>query len=86
MVVESIRYILWATIMGLAICPIYVTEFSTTMERLWRVTLGLALGLFLYFGLALVFKCPHAISAKNAVLKWIAKLRQRKANKTPSKA
>jgi putative peptidoglycan lipid II flippase len=78
--IESIRYLLWALAMGLAIWPLYLTEATNTPARLWRVGLGLALGPAIYFGLALVFNCPHVQPIKSAANKLKARLIKSKLN------
>jgi putative peptidoglycan lipid II flippase len=75
-VTVSIRYFLWSILMGLAIWPLYLTQFSSTQDRIWRIALGLVFGTTLYFGLALVFNCPHVQSVKKALKKLTAKLKK----------
>jgi putative peptidoglycan lipid II flippase len=77
-VMMSIRYFLWAILMGLAIWPLYLTEISSTSARFWLIVLGLVLGSMLYFGLALVFNSPHVQIIKNITKKLIAKFHKEK--------
>jgi putative peptidoglycan lipid II flippase len=56
---EMARYLLWAILMGLALWPLFLTPTTSTADRLWRIALGLILGLVLYFSQALIFRCPH---------------------------
>jgi putative peptidoglycan lipid II flippase len=77
-VLEIIRYSLWSLAMGLAICPLFFNYDPTSLGRLLRVSLGLCLGLGVYFLLAIVFRCPHLAPLRKTRDKLMKKLTKRR--------
>jgi putative peptidoglycan lipid II flippase len=77
-VLEIIRYSLWSLAMGLAICPLFFNYDPTSLGRLLQVSLGLCLGLGVYFLLAIVFRCPHLAPLRKTRDKFMKKLIKRR--------
>jgi putative peptidoglycan lipid II flippase len=66
---ETAKYLVWALIMAAVLWPLYRHPVATDLGRLWRVLAGLAAGPGVYFGLALVFRCPHLAPLSRLVKK-----------------
>jgi putative peptidoglycan lipid II flippase len=63
---ETAKYLLWALVMAAILWPLYKDPIATDLGRLWRVLAGLVAGPGVYFGLALVFRCPHLAPLRRA--------------------
>jgi putative peptidoglycan lipid II flippase len=71
---ETANYCLWALIMGLLLWPLYNTNYFSEVNKLLRIIFGLFFGPFVFFGLALIFKCPHINILKQLIERFKRKI------------